>query len=43
MERSEYMELVMSPAQLQVMRGIKNALDPNHILNPGKIFSTPTT
>ncbi len=42
-KRSEYMELVMSPAQLQVLRGIKNALDPNHILNPRKIFPTPPT
>ena len=40
-KRRDYMELVMPPAQLAVMRGIKNSLDPNHILNPGKIFSTP--
>jgi len=38
-KRRDYMELVMEPAQLDVMRRIKAALDPNHILNPGKIFS----
>ena len=37
-KRRDYMELVMPPSQLELMRGIKNALDPNHILNPGKIF-----
>jgi len=38
-KRRDYMELVMEPAQLDVMRRIKAALDPNHILNPGKMFS----
>jgi hypothetical protein len=42
-KRRDYMELVMPSAQLEVMRGIKRALDPKHILNPGKIFSTQTT
>ena len=41
-KRRDYMELVMSDAQLAVMRKIKNALDPNNILNPGKIFRTTT-
>jgi glycolate oxidase len=41
-KRRDYMELVMAPAQLDVMRRIKSALDPNHILNPGKIFSIQT-
>ena len=26
------------PAELEVMRGIKKAFDPNYILNPGKIL-----
>ena len=42
-KRRDYMELVMPPAQLAVMHGIKNSLDPNHVLNPGKIFSRPKT
>ena len=37
-KRKGYMELVMSPIQIEMMRGIKRALDPNNILNPGKIF-----
>ena len=37
-KRKRYMELVMSNAQIEMMRNIKRALDPNNILNPGKIF-----
>ncbi len=36
--QKNYMDLVCSPAQLDVMRGIKNVLDPKGILNPGKVF-----
>jgi glycolate oxidase len=36
--QKNYMDLACSPAQLAVMRGIKNVLDPKGILNPGKIF-----
>jgi glycolate oxidase len=33
-----YMKVVMPEVQLQLMRNIKHAFDPNGILNPGKIF-----
>lgn len=33
-----FMHIVMKEANLKLMREIKKAFDPNHILNPGKIF-----
>lgn len=33
-----YMDIVCKEANLQLMRGIKKAFDPNNILNSGKIF-----
>ncbi len=36
--KKPYMPIAMKEANLQVMRGIKKAFDPNGILNPGKIF-----
>jgi glycolate oxidase len=30
--------MALDPAQIALMRGIKEVFDPHHILNPGKIF-----
>ncbi len=37
-KRSRYLPLVMAPAMIELQKRIKTAFDPNHILNPGKIF-----
>jgi glycolate oxidase subunit GlcD len=36
--RRRYLTLALEPAQIDLMCRIKKAFDPNHILNPGKIF-----
>ena len=36
--RRRYLPMALGEAQIEVMRGIKAVFDPNHILNPGKIF-----
>ncbi len=36
--KQPYIEMELNPAQIKVMQSIKLALDPNNILNPGKIF-----
>ncbi len=33
-----FMDIVFTETHLRLMREIKNVFDPNHILNPGKIF-----
>lgn len=37
-KRKPYMSIVTDDIQLDLMRKIKKALDPNNIMNPGKIF-----
>ncbi|AXY77539.1 FAD-binding protein [Paraflavitalea soli] len=36
--QKNYLDIVFNETQLQLMRGIKKAFDPNNILNAGKIF-----
>ncbi|MGD2143529.1 MAG: FAD-linked oxidase C-terminal domain-containing protein, partial [Anaerolineae bacterium] len=36
--RRRYLPLALDDAQIEVMRRIRGAFDPNRILNPGKIF-----
>ncbi|MFA5975432.1 MAG: FAD-binding oxidoreductase [Elusimicrobiota bacterium] len=36
--KKEYLSEFVGPGAVTLMRGIKYLLDPNHILNPGKVF-----
>ncbi len=36
--RVRYLPLALDEAQIELQRGIRDVFDPNHILNPGKIF-----
>jgi glycolate oxidase len=37
--QKRYLNIAFNETQLTIQKGIKNLFDPNHILNPGKIFS----
>ncbi|MBN1332849.1 MAG: FAD-binding oxidoreductase, partial [Synergistales bacterium] len=37
-KRKPFLDIVTSEAEIDMMRKIKKALDPNNIMNPGKIF-----
>jgi len=38
LEKQRFLKKAMDPVALNLMRKIKGILDPNHILNPGKIW-----
>ncbi|SEB23205.1 FAD/FMN-containing dehydrogenase [Variovorax sp. YR216] len=38
LHKKPYLGASRTPAELAVMRAIKQALDPHHLLNPGKVF-----
>ncbi len=38
LSKAPYIEMELSPQQIAAMKAIKHALDPNNILNPGKMF-----
>ncbi len=38
--QKSYMDIVLDPVAINVMRGIKKVFDPNNILNAGKIFDS---
>ncbi|MGG2939448.1 glycolate oxidase subunit GlcD [Heyndrickxia faecalis] len=42
MAKAPYLEWKLGKPGISVMNAIKNALDPNHILNPGKVFAKET-
>ncbi len=38
LSKAPYIELELTPSQIAAMKAIKHSLDPNNILNPGKMF-----
>ncbi|QEM66952.1 FAD-binding protein [Geobacter sp. FeAm09] len=38
LSKAPYIELELTPDQIGTMKAVKHALDPNNILNPGKMF-----
>jgi FAD/FMN-containing dehydrogenase len=36
--KKPYLGASRTPAELAAMRAIKHALDPHHLMNPGKLF-----
>ena len=41
LEKQRFLQQAMDPSAIDIMRRIKDVLDPNHILNPGKIWEEP--
>ncbi|MFX3623050.1 MAG: glycolate oxidase subunit GlcD [Ectobacillus sp.] len=40
--KAPYLELKLGEAGIEAMKAIKTAFDPNHIMNPGKVFAKDT-
>jgi FAD/FMN-containing dehydrogenase len=40
LHKKPYLGACRTPAELAAMRAIKNALDPHHLMNPGKVLDT---
>jgi len=38
LEKQRFLKKAMDPAAIEIMKEIKDVIDPNHILNPGKIW-----
>jgi glycolate oxidase len=41
LEKQRFLKLAMDPLAIELMKQIKDILDPKHILNPGKIWEEP--
>ena len=41
LEKKQFLKLAMDPQAIDIMRELKDLLDPHHILNPGKIWEPP--
>ena len=38
LEKAKFLRRTMEPAVIDLMKGIKGLVDPNNIMNPGKIW-----
>jgi FAD/FMN-containing dehydrogenase len=41
--KKPFLSCSRQPSEIALMQTIKQALDPRHLLNPGKIFDLPTS
>jgi len=43
LEKQKFLKMAMDPRAIEIMKGIKKIVDPNNILNPGKIWEEAET